>query len=102
MAPYLQVIHLFLCVSVASSESGIYFKKRAETYLTFDSWIVTFSVEILPYRNQLDILSQKSFQQAFNDIVQQDQLSINLNSTQTNKKLRRVHESLSHLLAVKI
>ena len=72
MAPYLLVIHLLMCVSVASSESGIYFKKRAETYLTFDSWIVAFSVGTLPYRNQLDILSQEmqSFQQAFDDIVQ--------------------------------
>ena len=61
-------------------------------------------METLPYRNQLDILSQEmqSFQQAFDDIVQQDQLNINLNVTQTNRKLRKVQESVSHLLALEI
>ena len=74
MAQVLWVLCTLLCVNVATAESGVFLVKRAEGYPTFDSWIVTFSVEIMPYRKQLVKLLEEmqKFQEAVDVIIQND------------------------------
>ena len=72
---YLVFIALW-CVMPAHMQTGTYFVKRTEAYASYNSWILSFRVNIEPYKEELGNIAQEmdGFQMVFKELQQGIQL----------------------------
>ena len=72
------------CGTPAHMQTGTYFVKRTEAYASYNSWILTFTVNIEPYKQELGSIAQEmnGFQAVFQEFQQGIQLKpLGRNST---------------------
>ena len=77
---------LLLCLPIIFSQSGTYFVRKTEAYATYNSWIITFTVDIQPYAFALEHLSNemKGCDDALTSLIQANEQLDKLNQSGLN------------------
>ena len=86
---WVQVFFIY-CIYEASAET--YFIKEGTVYTTFNSWILTFSVDLQPYRDNLATVAREmvKIEQALNALHSQNQVATNQTLPLHQQRTRKI------------
>ena len=114
---FLQHTHLILCYSAREyaflmllllsttprwtyAQQGVYFVEKSPVYVTYDSWIVTLTIDLHPFEDNIGVLKGEldSFYRSFHALVvarnSSQYLNWQLPTENEVKQIRKIHDDL--------
>ena len=97
---------LVLCISLAAvySNTGVYFQEEKNIYAAYGSWILTFSIDIHPYKQHISQIHDEilTFEKVFANLAAQavsgsmSKLTVHKFNTLVDQTNRLVRAELKH------